>query len=167
MSSLTQEIRNVQNPALGAVLLWRFSIGYSNKHKTNDYPPIPILFLILPIMFHQETFELLKGTNRPSGLHGFADKFSKSRVGKSDVLLGIQARAMRWRELTLESLNVAIRTRLLTVSNSDASAIPISTTSPRRVPAPIKPLLSNSEKLGEWCSELSLFEIANILKIGF
>lgn len=167
MATLTQETRNVQNPALGAVLLWRFATGYSGHHKTSDHPPIPELFIVLPIIFHHETFEILKGTNRPSGLHGFADKFSRKAVGKSDVLLGIQSRALLWRKLTMESLHLSIATRLLTVSRSEATAIPLTTTSSRGAPKSVKTLISNAEKLGEWCSELSLFEIGTILKVGF
>lgn len=167
MTTLTQETRNVQNPALGAVLLWRFVCGYAEHHKTSDYPPIQQLFIVLPIIFHRETFEILKSTNRPSGLHGFADKFSRAAVGKSDVLLGIQSRAFLWRALTLESLNLSFATRLLTVSRTDATAIPLTTTSSRGVPQSIKPLMSNSKKLGEWCSDLSLFEVGTILKVGF
>ena len=167
MSSLTKETRNVQNPALGAVLLWRFACGYSAKHKTSEYAPVPTLFLVLPLIFHHESFELLRGTNRPSGLHGFAVKFSKSKVAKSDILLGVHSRSIRWRSLTLESLNIGVRTQLLTVDNSNATVIPISTTSAKGVPASIRSLLTNAEKLGEWCSALSLFEISNVLKIGF
>jgi hypothetical protein len=167
MRTLTQETRHVQNPALGAVLLWRFVCGYTGQHKTHEFPPLQQLFIVLPIIFHRETFEILRGTNRPSGLHGFADKFSRAAVGKSDVLIGIQSRAVLWRALTLESLNLSIATRLLTVSRTDATAIPLTTTSSSGVPQTIKPLMTNSEKLGEWCSDLSLFEVGTILKVGF
>ena len=167
MSTLTQEVRHVQNPALGGVLLWRFVCGYVDKHKTSDHPPLPLLFIVLPILFHRETFEVIKSTNRPTGLHGFADKFSRTTLAKSDVLLGIQTRAVSWRALTWESLQMDVQSRLVTVSRSVGTAIPVTTTPARGVPPSIKPLVSNAEKLGEWCSELSLFEIGTILKVGF
>lgn len=167
MSTLTQETRHVQNPALGGVLLWRYACGYTEHHKTSDHPPLQLLFIVLPILFHRETFEVLKSTNRPTGLHGFADKFSQSKLGKSDVLFGIQSRALPWRNLTWESVQLAIQSRLMTLSRSSGTAIPLTTSSPTGVPASVRQLLSNAEKLGQWCSELSLFEIGTILKVGF
>lgn len=167
MNTLRQETRNVQNPGLGAVLLWRFACGYVSRSQTSSNPPFQVLFIVLPIVLHRETLEIINGTNRPSGLHGFADKFSRAAIGKSDLLLGIQSRALQWRELTLESLNISIATRLLTISTSDATVVPITTTSISSVPQSTRPLLRNSEKLGEWCSELSLFEVGTILKVGF
>jgi len=164
MSTLTQEVRNVQNPALGGVLLWRFVCGHVEKHKTNN-PPIPLLFIVLPILFHCETFEVLKSTR--TGLHGFANKFSSTKEKKSDVLLGIQTRADSWRELTWASVQLAIRSRLVTLSPSDGTVIPVTTTPASGVPQSIKPLVTNAEKIGAWCSELSLFEIGTTLKVGF
>ena len=167
MSTLTQEVRHVQNPALGGVLLWRFACGYTEHHKTSDATPLQLLFIVLPVVFHRETFDVLKSTNRPTGLHGFANKFSRSDVGMSDVLLSIQSRAESWRHLTWESLQLAVQSRLVTVSRSLGTCIPLSTAAARGVPQSVKPLLNNADKLGEWCSELSLFEIGNILKVGF
>ena len=167
MSTLTQEVRHVQNPALGGILLWRFACGYTEHHKTSDPPPLHLLFVVLPILFHSETLEVLKRTNRPTGLHGFADKFSRSEFGMSDVLLAIQSRAVSWRHLTWESIQLGIRSRLITLSSSHGTLIPLSTASPTGVPPSVRPLLTNAEKLGEWCSDLSLFEIATILKVGF
>ena len=167
MSTLTQETRFVQNSALGAVLLWRYTSGWTRNSATSAHPPLQLLFIVLPILFHRETLAILKGTNRPSGLHGFADKFSRSSVGKSDVIAGIQSRALSWRGLTWESVKLAIQSRLITLSTSNGTAIPLTTASPTGVPVSIRPLLTNADKLGQWCSELSLFEIAAILKVRF
>lgn len=167
MSTLSQEVRNVQNPALGSTVLWRFACGYTESNATSSHPPVPLLFIVLPIVLHRETFELLKATQRLTGLHGFADKFSKADVGKSDVLLSIQPRASTFRRLTWESLQIGIRSQLLTISTSEGTIIPVSRTNPRGVPDSVRPILSNAEKLGTWCGELTLFEIGTILKVGF
>lgn len=167
MPTLTQEVRHVQNPALGGVLLWRFACGYTSHHKTAESPPLQLLFIVLPILFYRATFEILKGTNRPTGLHGFADKFSRSSVGMSDVLLSIQSRAVGWRRLSWESLRLAIRSRLVALSNSTGTVVSLTATSASGVPHSVKPLLTNAEKLGAWCAELTLFEISTILKVQF
>ncbi len=167
MLTLTKEVRYIQNPGLGAVLLWRFACGYCNSHPTSGHPPLQLAFIVLPIILHRETFALLKSTNRPTGLHGFADKFSRSDVGKSDVLHAIQPRALAWRSLSLDSLRLAVRASLLTVAERDAKLIPVSLSAPSGVPASVKPLLANAEKLGQWCSVLTLFEIGTVLKVAF
>lgn len=167
ISTLGQEVRNVQNPALGSTLLWRFTCGYTESNTTSSHPPVPLLFIVLPIVLHRETFELLKATLRPTGLHGFADKFSRSDIGKSDLLFSIQTRAITFQRLTWESLQIGVRTRLLTISTSEGTIIPVSRTSPRGVPDSVRPLLTNAEKLGAWCGELTMFEIGTILKVGF
>jgi hypothetical protein len=167
MSSLSHEIKMVQNPALGGVLVWRFACGYSQNHQTGNYSPLQLAFLVLPIVFHRETFERLRSTRRPSGLHGFADKFTRSDVGESDVVLAIQPRAAALRSLTRSSIRIAVHTRLITVSSTEGTLIPITTTAPTGVPTSVKPLLNNVEKLGEWCADLTLFEVSNILKVAF
>lgn len=167
MSTLNQEVRNVQNPALGCLLVWRFACGYVEANATSSDPPVPLLFIVLPIVLHKETADLLKATQRQTGLHGFADKFSKTEVGKSDVLLGIQSRANAFRQLTWESLQIGIRSQLVTISPSQGTVIPVSRTSPRGVPDAVRAILANADKLGAWCGELTMFEIGTILKVGF
>ena len=159
-SHVNVDPRNQIRPEFGA---WRcpalaVHLGWTRNNATSAHPPLQLLFIVLPILFHRETFTILKGTNRPSGLHGFADKFSRSTVGKSDVIAGIQSRALSWRGLTWESVTLAIQSRLITLSISNGTAIPLTTASPTGVPVSIRPLLTNADKLGQWCSELSLFE---------
>ena len=164
MLTLTREVRFIQNPAYGTVLLWRFACGYSNTHPTSEYALLQLAFVVLPIILHKETFDLLKSTNRPTGLHGFVDKFSRTEVGKSDVLLAIQPRAVAWRPLSWDSIQLAIRSRLLTVSPTDARIIPISSSTSSSVSASVKPFLTNAEKLGEWCSHLRSLRLAHYLR---
>lgn len=167
MSTLTQETRHVQNPALGAVLLWRYTSAWTQHSATSAHPPLQLLFIVLPILLHHETFAILQGTNRPSGLHGFADKFSRASVGKTDMLAGIHSRVLSWRTLTWRGVQFAIRSRLITLSTSTGTVIPLTASPPTGLPVSIRPLLRNAEKLGQWCSPLPLFEVATILKVRF
>ena len=134
---------------------------------TSDHPPLQLAFIVLPVLLHKETFVLLKGTQRATGLNGFAGKFANTSVGKSDILLAIQPRALAWRPLSLESLRIGVQTRLLTISSADGTFIPVSTSPATGVPASVRPLLDNADKLGVWCAALSLFEIGNSLKVAF
>ena len=129
MSILTQETRYVQNPALGAVLLWRFASAWTEHSATSAHAPLPTTFLVLPIVFHHDTLDVLRSTNRPTGLHGFAEKFSRSSTCKSDALMAIHLRALSWRPLTWESLQVAVSSRLVTLARSSGTVVPLTNTS--------------------------------------
>ena len=65
---LAREVQNVQNPALGATLVWRFCCGYVEAHRVDASPPLPLLFFVLPIILHQATSEFVKRTYKSSGL---------------------------------------------------------------------------------------------------
>ncbi len=165
--AISRETGNVQNPALGAALIWRFAVGYTAESKTSDFPILQFCFLVPPVIFHRETFELLSSTRVQSSIHQFVDKFTQTANSQSDVLLSLHDRVASMRRLTLDSIRIGVNTRLVTIASATGKVIPLSETAPRGVSPTIKPLLSNAEKLGRWCSGLSIFEISSILKVRF
>ena len=167
MSMLSREVHFTQNPALGATLQWRFSVGFNESHPERGFAPLPLLFVVLPTILHQETAEQIARTLRPSGLRGFAAKFSDSTISKQDLLLGLHSRTEQWRPLSLDSLRMALATRLIHL-NDDGTVMALSQTPARgSVPPSVSQLLKEADKLGFWCGQLSLHEIANLLRIRF
>jgi hypothetical protein len=167
MTVLAKETRNIQNPALGAGLLWRFVYGYVRAHRTHDHVPFPLLFLVIPILFHEQTQDFAKGTLKASGLRAFAAKFGEAKATKQDLLLAIHDRMLKFRPLTLASVRVALSTRLLHV-HTDGKVLPLSETRAASGMAPeARQLMRDAEKLGEWCAPLTLHEIATTLKVRF
>lgn len=168
MPALSQEAEEVQNPGLGAMAVWRFATGYALASQENKPTPIPLLFLVLPLLYHEESLEVLSSTRRGSGLRGFAGKFSDSQHRKTDILLELHERCVRMRTLSLDALRVALATKLLALDVERAVAFPLTRTSPKAgVPNSIQLMLQNAEKLGAWCAELSLHEVSLILKVSF
>ena len=163
MTMLAREAQNVQNPALGAAVLWRFCCGYAEARRTSDPPRLPLLFLVLPIVLHQATAELLRRTRATSGLRAYAAKFGDAAVSKQDLLLQIHERAFRWRPLTLQSIELAAAGRLLHLSN-DGEVTPLSRTKARGLADEVKHLLADAEKLGAWCGQLTLHEVTTTLR---
>jgi len=161
---LTQEAQNIQNPALGAAALWRFCCGYVEAHPGGDLPHLPLLFLVLPIVLHQATAELLRRTRSSSGLRAFTAKFGDSQVSKQDLLLQIHDRAVRWRTLSLQSIELAAAGRLVQVTDG-GEVMPLSRTKARGLPDEVKQLLADAEKLGAWCGQLTLHEVTTTLKV--
>jgi len=168
MTILNQETRNIQNPALGAMLLWRFTTGYAEGSKVSSPTPLPLLFIVLPIMLHQETAEFVKSTRKTSGIRAFVAKFAEPKTSKNDLLLAIHERSINMRNLSMDSLRQAIVSKLILIDFTEGVAIPISKTQPKTdIPKSVSPLIRGAEKLGLWCSKISLYEVSVILRVGF
>lgn len=163
---LAREAQNIQNPALGAAALWRFCCGYVEAHPVGDSPRLPLLFLVLPIVLHVATAELLRRTRPSSGLRAFAAKFGDSQISKQDLLLQVHERAIRWRLLSLQSIELAAAGHLLQLFE-EGGATPLSRTKARGLPDEVKQLLADAEKLGAWCGQLTLHEVTTTLKVRF
>jgi hypothetical protein len=167
MSILSKEVRLTQNPALGATLQWRFVCGYNQSHPTAGHAPLPLTFLVLPIVLHQPTLVFVTGTQKASGLRACVAKFGEASSAKQDLLLAIHERVRQWRDTSLEALRIAFATHLLHMS-LDGTLIPLSETPPTTgIPPAIRKLHRESEKLGFWCGQLSLHEISNLLRVRF
>lgn len=154
----------VQNPGLGAFALWQFGQGF----QAEDERPAPfaLAFLVLPIVLHRATLEIVTSTNRPSGLALFAAKLGKER----EQLLAVHERALLLRTLTLQSAAVGVSGRLLSVDYKDATLrANVPEPKPRRLVLPerVKDLGPASEKLGFWFSNLGTAQVANLLRVEF
>ena len=167
MTTLAEEVRLVQNPALGALLQWRFVVSYSAT-RNGEGCPLPLLYLVLPIVLFEETYAHLRTTNVSTGMRGFAAKFGTAAANESDVLLTLHDRARSMRDLSRSSLRVAMSSRLVGVDVATATAFSLLKTLPKsRIPETIRPMTKNSEKLAAWCGQLTMSEVANILKVRF
>lgn len=167
MSILGRETKNVQNASLGALLLWRFAVAFEKASSTRKHPNIPLFFIVLPLLFHEELFNVVAGTRSASGLRAFADKFASSMVSKSDVLLSLNERIERMKTLTIESLSLAISSKLIAIEVDSATVIPLSHTPAKKgIPDSVKKLSTLSEKIGTWCAPMTNHEIGLTLKIG-
>lgn len=164
--ALSREVRAVQNPALGAMLLWRCSVGYSSTHEKAEPIPLPLLYLVLPILFHKDTADLVSGTQKASGLRKFTEKFQLAAQNKTDLLLAIAPRAQAMRRLTSDALGLALLGSLVSMEQSTAHVIAVSQTpATAGIPASVRPLLAAAEKLGGWFSQLSIYETALLLQV--
>lgn len=162
MTRLLNEIQAMQNPALGAALLWRFTCGYSPDSSPTG-TPLPLAFVVLPLAFHARSLEEVAGTQAGSGLRKFEEKFRD----RGDLLLAIQPRMLAMRDLSMRSLRIGLRAGLLTLVPSEAVLWPRSRSAPPADSKSVTELLRSAEKLGTWCQSLTLFEVAGILKVEF
>jgi len=171
-TALTREVTAVQNPALGATLLWRFAVGYAEVREQPT--PFPLLFLPLPMLFRQEFVNVITGTSRraagvrkASGLRAVVDTLRESKHAKQDLLLTLHDEVLDLRQLSLTAFRIAVATRLLTLGEGARAWVvrrePLPSTTPERV----RRLVFGAEKLGYWCGSLSMYEVAATLHLAF
>src|ERR1700675_3067915 len=96
------ELNLVQNPALGAYVLWQFGLGYQSLD--GEAAKLLAVFLVLPIVLHRPTLELVGSTQKGSGLALFAAKLAE----REENLLAVHTRALVLRPLTLRSIGFGI-----------------------------------------------------------
>lgn len=163
MKQFDREISNVQNPAIGAAILWRFVCGY---YKCNhNSVPFPLLFIVLPIVFREDLCTVIKSTQQASGFSKVSEKLFKGF--SNDQLLSINNAALSMRELTLQSFNIGMAANLYSMDFDTAYVFPLRQTNRSGLSSSTRKLLNASEKMGGWCAELSLLEICNLLKVRF
>jgi hypothetical protein len=104
------------------------------------------------------------GTFASSGLRKFEEKLSKE---DGDILLSLQPRMLVMRDLSLRSLRIAISAGLVSLVPNEGVLWPRSTTPIPQQSRSVNELLKGAEKLGNWCGDLTLFEIAGLLKVEF
>lgn len=153
----------MHNPGLGAVLIWRFVCGFTPESSPAG-TPLPLAFVVLPLAFHARSLEAVMRTQPASGIRLFEEKFRE----RSDVLLSLQPRVLAMRMLSLRAIRVGVRTGLLTLVPSEAVLWPRSRSMPPLAESKgVKELVGSAEKLGRWCRDISMFEIAGTLKVDF
>lgn len=164
MSDINKEVQNVQNPALGSYLIWNFVRGYFSEKAS--FVPFPLLFIVLPILLREDMTEVLFSTYKPTGLRNFADKFISAKILKNDIISQIHISSEMMKELTLHSIKIAIRASLISI-DKNALVLPISISEHISEPKSVVNLGKASEKLGYWCSQITLHEISQVLKVRF
>src|SRR5262249_50121277 len=61
-------------------------IGYEEASKVKAPTPLPLLFIVLPMVYHKETADLISSTLKASGLRNYVNKFSDTKTSKSDLV---------------------------------------------------------------------------------
>ena len=161
ISSNLNEIDIVQNSTLAAALIWQCGLGFQRDLGTRM--PLPVAFLVLPICMHQSTRDVVLSTQRRSGLLMFTSKVAK----RKEDLYAIHLRALKFRDLTFDSIGLGIETRLVSVDYTLAQIRSNTHTQPENIPDRIRLSIRAAEKFGSWCSRLSLEQIASTLRVNY
>lgn len=126
--------------------------------------PIPLAFLVLPMVFHARTLAQISSTRESSGFGKFIQKMSECR----EELLSVHERALAMRRLSLNSLVLSAARGLIV---PDYEAVNFRATSPEllskaRVPERVKKIGPASRKLGIWFSQLDTVSVVRALNVS-
>lgn len=159
------ELDLVQNPAIGAYLIWNFTLGYQEDGA--EAAPFLLAFLVLPMLLHRQTFEAVASTRKASGLTLLAAKFDRER----EVLVELHGRARLLRPLSLQSIGVASTSRLIRIDYESAllHGYPVDILDVKKpaIPERLKGFSGAANKIGYWFSKLGFPQIASTLRIDF
>jgi Family of unknown function (DUF6521) len=158
---MLNDIQSIQNPGLGAALIWKFSQGYAPKESALEGVPFLLAFIVLPLILHKGTRSNISATQ--AGLYKFEEKYHD----KYDLLFAIHDRALAMRELSRKSISTGIATGLLTLVPAEGVIWPNDLPDPKNLPPSITALLKAAKKLGSWARQVSLFELTKTLHLDF
>ncbi|MGE7934059.1 three component ABC system middle component [Viridibacillus arvi] len=167
MGVLSEEFNTVDNPNLGAFIIWSFVKGYCISNK--EGVPLPLIFIVLSTIYNPEILNEIQSTREESGLRQFTNKMSVKSNSKNDLLLQIyvESNSEEMKLLTYNSIRIAIYLRFIELDYTTANFKVKNSKNRTAEPPNIIKMGKAAEKLGVWCSRNTLYEISNILKVRF
>lgn len=162
VSEKLSELQIVQNPSLGSYLIWQFGLGFQADDSQRS--SFLLAFLVLPLLLHKPTLDLVASTRKSSGLALFAAKLGEQH----ENLLAVHSRALALRRLSLQSIAIAANRGLVTIdydggyfrSNHPDKKAPA-------LPERIRGMPPAAQKMGFWFSRMSVHQIASTLRVQF
>jgi hypothetical protein len=150
----------IQNISIGAIVLWQYCRSYYDTTQKVEGSPLYLAMPILPIVFHEESTNLIYKKNFDGG-------FYRVLTEKRDFPVGIQERMQSMSELTFQSLNLAFTSKLLIYEKGSNQIVPIRKTKPIMYNNELDKFLKASDRLGYWFASIPLAQLCLNLKIHF
>ncbi|BDR55218.1 hypothetical protein KIMH_13290 [Bombiscardovia apis] len=156
-----EEAEIIQNPAHAAILLYGFTLGYTNSGKYRSCP-LSLIFLAIPILLNDEWIDLFQRTQKKSGLSKIIGKITKNV--QRDNLLNLSNQSKEYRELTLEALRLGFASEIFVLSLSEGAINP-NMQLYKRLDKEVDTTIKIASKIGLMFSDSSLLEIQQLLKV--
>jgi hypothetical protein len=156
------EQRVIQNTGLAAEAIWQAVNEAYNAKGRAEGVPLALIFLVLPLTFHQRTATALASKTQPGALY-------KALSDDREITVGLQARMQAMAARTFHALSIAFQTKLLYLdSDRLRQVVPGKKTSPvTHVTEEVKTILSAARRVGQAFAEMSVVQLAVHLNIRF
>ncbi|OMD50013.1 three component ABC system middle component [Paenibacillus odorifer] len=160
---LLREYEIMQNPALGANVLWAFAQGFVSQPMEQSLT-LWHLVSVLPLVFHNNSRKVILKRREASGLRSILDRDPSISVAQNETIFNIDNRLKAMENRTFRSLNLAIACKLITLEEGYfKSDVPFKF--PKKVFNETKDILKAANKLGVWAGKMSVFEYLTILGV--
>lgn len=162
MIDILFEQRVIQNTGLAAETIWHaINEAYIAKGRAEGVP-FALVFLVLPLCFHQRTARVLASKTQPGALY-------KALAEDREMTVGLQARMQAMAERTLQALSIGFQTKLLSMDcDGMRQVFPGRKTPPvTHDTEEVKAILNAAKRVGQGFAELSVTQIAIHLRVRF
>jgi hypothetical protein len=158
---MLNEYDAVQNPALGALLLWTFVAEYYKSKGENEGPILPHIMLVLPILFNQDFVENIYNRRLNGGLYNALND-------EMTLFVGVQNRMQAMSNLTFRSINVCCSAKIVFLDKERYEFIPVRSKIPDyKHNESIHKMLAAAKRLGFWFATNELNQLCALLKVRF
>ncbi|MFF2912786.1 MULTISPECIES: three component ABC system middle component [Paenibacillus] len=158
---MLNEYDAVQNPALGALLLWTFVNEFYKSSAEQEGPILPHIMLVLPILFNQDFVENIYKRNKKGGLYNALND-------EMALFIGVQNRMQTMSDITFKSLNVCSSAKIVLLDKNNFQFIPVRTKIPDyKHNEGIHKMLAAAKRLGYWFATIELNQLSVLLKVRF
>ncbi|OMF08728.1 hypothetical protein BK131_25635 [Paenibacillus amylolyticus] len=153
------EYEVVQNPALGALLLYTFVSEY---FMTKDEgPTLPHLMLVLPILLNKDFVEKIYKRNKKGGLYNALND-------DMTLFIGVQNRMQSMSDLTFRSINLCLSANVVVLVKDKYKFLPLRNKVPYyKHNEDIHKMLAAAKRLGYWFATNELNQLCALLKVRF
>jgi Family of unknown function (DUF6521) len=152
----------IQNTGLAAEAIWQTVHDAYEANDRTQGVPLPLVFLVLPLTFHQRTARILASKTQPGALY-------KALADDREIIVGLQERMQAMSERTFHALSIAFHTGLLRLDQDHLrQLIPGRKTLPvAHVTDEVKIIMNAAKRVGHAISEMTVVQLSTHLQIRF
>jgi hypothetical protein len=155
------EQRVVQNTGLAAEAIWQTVYEAYELRGRTDGVPFPLVFLVLPLTFHQQTASSLASKTQPGALY-------KALAANREITVDLQRRMEALSDRTFHALSIAFQTELVSFDPKERQLVPVRRSPPvTHVTDEVKVILAAAKRIGQAFGEMSVVQIITALNVRF
>jgi hypothetical protein len=123
---------------------------------------LPLVYLILPLTFHQRTARVLATKTQPGALY-------KALAEDREIVAGLQERMQAMHSRTSRALSIAFHSKLIEVDREGHfQLIPVRKSPPiGHVTEEVKTAISAAKRVGQALAEMSFVQLSTHLGVKF
>jgi hypothetical protein len=156
------EQRVTQNTGLAAEVIWQaVQEAYQARSRTEGVS-LPLVFLVLPLTFHQRSAVSLASRTQPGALY-------KALSDDREITVGLQARLQAMSGRTFHALSIAFQTGLIQMDQDHLHQLIPGRKSPPVTHATdeVKIIMGAAKRVGRALAEMSVVQLVTHLNVKF